>query len=558
MKNINDISEKVKKRKDQLEPLFTKDEENYDLWAGKEQIFDDHPMSVNITGTEMTALARRVQASLTRSRLDVRVLPPNPLPNPEAEKTANREEDMYYYGFEMADERLSNVGEASLSASAAWQAVVLGRIAVRVCVYKDKKTEKLIWDYLPLNPRFLTFSFDRDGLAWACYETFRSPDSIKSEYGKEVIEDTQGKGVSVSDYWDRDHNVRYLTKDKEPLKTWKHPFKEVPIILQPIHLGPKAITSEGINVTAWGQSIYDHVNIPFRNLNKMRSIAATHAHILAKNPTEIIYEDGTVPNIEEEHFEFHAGSKIKHPKSVVFQPMKQNDIPASLMAMMGDISTGIERATFTDLNPDKPAHSGTALRILGQDRRDAETPRVEGLNTMYTRICRMSKEQIRSLELTIPVKTVVDDRYEVYDMKPALLDNDFYVRAELVRQDVYDEVEALSRAQMLLQLRLKSRKKIMEEVMLEQDVPTQIIEMDIEEIEAAIPEMKLLRLIKVLRDDKQMPEEAKMVEEQLSLLILQKQQALQGGMPGATPTGGTPSPSSMPPTGRQGVVPGVP
>lgn len=551
MKNIEDISTKVEKRKLQLQALFTKDEENYDLWAGKEQIFDDHKMSINITGTEMTALARRVQASLTRSRLDVRVLPPNPLPNPEAEKTANREEDMYYYGFEMADERLSNVGEASLSASAAWQAVVLGRIAVRVCVYKDKKTEKLIWDYLPLNPRFLTFSFDKDGLAWACYETFRSPDSIKSEYGKEVIEDAQGRGVSVSDYWDRDHNVRYLTKDKEQLgKVWKHPFKEVPIILQPIHLGPKAITSEGINVTAWGQSIYDHVKVAFRKVNELRSVWATHTHMLAKRPTEEIYEDGTNPNIEEEHLNFHAGALIKHPKSIELKPMEIAEIPASLPAMVADLLTGIERATFTDLNPDKPAHSGTALRILGQDRRDAETPRVEGLNTMYTRICRMSKKQIRSLELTIPVKTVVDDRYEVYDMKPALLDNDFYVNAELVRQDVYDEVEALQRAQMLLQLRLKSRKKIMEEVMLEQDVPSQIVEMDIEEVEASIPEMKLLRLIKVLREDKQMPEEADMVEEQLALLILQKQQALQGGIPGATPPGGSPE--------GQGVVPGVP
>ena len=55
MKDIDKITEKVEKRKKQLQPLFDKDKENYDLWTGKEQIFDTHKMAVNITGTEMTS-----------------------------------------------------------------------------------------------------------------------------------------------------------------------------------------------------------------------------------------------------------------------------------------------------------------------------------------------------------------------------------------------------------------------------------------------------------------------------------------------------------------------
>jgi len=94
MRNVDDISEKVEKRKKQLQPLWDKDEENYDLWAGVEQKFDTHKMAINITGTEMVALSLRVQASLVRSRLDVHVLPPTPLPNPDAVTTANQEERM--------------------------------------------------------------------------------------------------------------------------------------------------------------------------------------------------------------------------------------------------------------------------------------------------------------------------------------------------------------------------------------------------------------------------------------------------------------------------------
>ena len=574
MRDIDKISEKVEARKKQLQPLFDKDKENYDLWIGKEQIFDTHPMAVNITGTEMTALSRRVQASLTRSRLDIHVLPPNPHPNDEAVETANHEERMYRHGFEMADERLSARGEATLLMSATWQAVVLGRIAVRVLVYYDKDG-KVVWDLLPMIPSLVTFEFDTDGLAWYRYETFRSPASIKSEYGIDVSEETQGRGISVSDHWDRKHNVRYLTKSKEALSfkvgnkkvtSWEHGFGEVPAIIQPVTLGPRAIESEGgIDVTAWGQGIFDHVKIPFRNLNKMRSIAATHAHILAKNPTEIIYEDGTDPNIEEEHFEFHAGSKIKHPKSVIFQPMKQNDIPTSHMAMMGDISSGIQKATYTELSPDIPGHSGSALKILRQDMQDVLSPRADSLNKVYTGICRMEKRQIIKKGLTIPVRTVSDKDYAIYKMEPKLLKNEFYVGAEFIRQDAYDEVEIAQESQLYQDNRWMSRESIMEKKLKISDVPAEIEKMDMDEVEAAVPEMKLRRIIKRLVDrfdslmeqgieDKDLAEKIKQMEEQLFLLETQKRQAaMSQGTPPGQPTGA--SPRGMP---GQGVVPGVP
>ena len=550
MRDIEKIVEKVEKRKTQLQPLFEKDKENYDLWAGKEQIFGEHKMDVNITGTEMTALSRKTQASIERSNLDIHVIPPGKLPNPDAIETANQEERMYYFGFREADERLVAIGENKLLSSTAWQAIVLGRVAVRVLVYQDDDGN-IIWDYLPLNPSFLTFSFDNKGLAWGCYETFRSPAAIKSEYGVEVDEECQGKGISVSDHWDREHNTTYLTKAKERLgKAWKHDLKEVPIILQAVAGGPRTINAEGIDVTAWGQSIFDPVKVPFRKLNELRSIWATHAHMLAKRPTEEIYEDGTDPNIEEEHLDFHAGALIKHAKSIELKPMDMAEIPNSLPALAGDISTGIMRATYADLSPDKPAHSGAALRILGQDRRDTETPRVSTIDTMYTRICRMAKKQFLTQGLTIPVRTVVNGEYQVYDMAPDKLDNDFYVDARLVLRDVYSEVEALQTAQMKLQLGLASREDVMEEDLSIQDVPARSFKIEWEKIKDAIPEIRLKEMIKVLKEDMQLPEEAAMLKRELAMLEIQKQQALTGGMgqppgqPGGAPT--------------RPVVPGVP
>ena len=199
MRDIEQISKKVENRKKQLEPLLTKDKENYGLWVGKEDKFDTHKTAINITGTEITSLVRRTQASIIRSRLDIHVWTPKPLENPNAVKTANQEERMYYHGFRMADEKLVAVGEAPLLPATGWQAIVPGRTAVRVLVYRDEKTGEIIWDFLPLHPTFLTFAFDDKGLAWYNSETFCSPESIKREYGVEVVEDVQGKGISKND-----------------------------------------------------------------------------------------------------------------------------------------------------------------------------------------------------------------------------------------------------------------------------------------------------------------------------------------------------------------------
>ena len=564
MNEIDKISEKVEKRKTQLQPLFVKDKENYDLWIGKEQKFDKHEMFFNLTGTEMTALSRRVQASLMRQDLDVHVLPPNPAPNDNAKETASQEERMYYYGFEMADERLSARGEASLLMSAAWQAVVLGRIAVRVLVYQDKDGN-IIWDYLPMIPSLLTFEFDEKGLAWHRYETFRSAAAIKSEYGVDKTEQTQGKGISVSDYWDREHNVRYLTEEKEALSfevngkkvtDWEHEFGFDPAIIQPVALGPKAVGIEGVDVTTWGQSIFDHVKTPFRNLNKLRSIVATQAHLNAQAPLIARDKDGSGQRVEEQELSRYPGAVINVPGSVELEVMDTKDVPPSILTMMGDISTGIQKATFTELSPDAPGHSGSALKILRQDMQDVLSPRDGALDKLYTGICRMSKRQIIKKGLTIPVRTVSGKEYAIYKMEPKLLNNDFYVNADFIRRDVYDEVEKLQEAQLYQQNKWMSRKNIMEKMLNMQDVPAEIEEMDEEEVEAAIPEVKLRKMIKRKQDrydslleqemeDKDLADEIKQLKEQLGMLNLQSQQAVMPGEQGATPTG-RPAPTKPP------------
>jgi len=538
MKNIDDIVEKVEKRKKQLQPLFEKDKENYDLWTGKEQIFDTHKMSVNITGTEMTSHGRRTQASMVRSRLDIHVLPPNPLENPDAVRNANQEERMYYYIFDQADERLAEMGEALLLPSTSWQIVVPGRTAVLVWIYEEDG--EIVWNIDPLNVSFLTFEFDKKGLAWACYETFRSPSAIKEEYKKvkDVTEEAEGKGISVSDYWDRKDNVTYITKTKEVLETRVNKSGEVPIIFQPVAGAPKTIDEQGIDVKAWGQSTYDPVKTSFRSLNKMRSIAATQAHLIAKAPLDHSYADGSEPVLTTETLDFYPASMMTHPDSEKLESMKIADIPNSLMAMMGEQQTGIQRLTGAELHPEWAGSSGAALRIAGQDRQDVLVPGVTTLNNLYTRICRMLKKQLIAQGLTISVKTIANGEYLVKDMTPELLDNDFYVKAEFIKQDVYDEVEKLQTAKMMIDSQLLSREDAMERIMNEPDVPAQMMKIKIEAVEAAIPELTLPDIIQAYDRDMNLPDKAKILKKHLAMMELEKQQAV--GPPQERPPTGAP------------------
>jgi len=229
---------------------------------------------------------------------------------------------------------------------------------------------------------------------------------------------------------------------------------------------------------------------------------------------------------------------MTHPDSEKLESMKIADIPNSLMAMMREQQTGIQRFTGAELHPEWAGSSGAALRIAGQDRQDVLVAGVTTLNYLYTRICRTLKKQIIAQGLTISVKTVANGEYSVSDMTPELLDNDFYVKAEFVKQDVYDEVEALQTAKMMVDSGLLSREDAMERILNEADVPAQIMKIKIEQVEAAIPELMLPDIIKAYEEDLKLPDKAKILKKQLAMLELEKQQGIGPQQERPPPQGG--------------------
>lgn len=547
MIETNEIITKVNKKEQEFAELYKQMDEDYDLWNVKKRVFDTHPMAINITSNDPRSLSDKVQAYLTGSELQITVLPPENHPSPVAKEVANKEERLYHFAFEQADIRLRRILQAKLQNSLAWFSLVRGMIAVRVLVYPDNEGN-IVWDFLALDPRYLTFETGRDGLAWVAYKTFRSPQSLKDDYKYEPTS-SDAKGVEVLDYWDREWNATIAVSGgsktgnalQDPIK---HGLSEIPIIIVPVTMSPRVCDSSGIKVTSWGQSIFAPNRLTYKQVDELRTILATHAHTLAKSPTVFQSEQGTPPyTLKPEDIPYYAGATMALPSGVKATRLPIPDIPHSLETAIGLGRGDIQRATYSDIEYGQLSFqlSGTALRMLKAEIDKVVGPRKQALADTCTDMCRMIKKQVVELGLTIRVKTVSGDSYAVYEMVPELLDNDFYTRADFTIQNAWEELESYQLAQMGMQNGLMSRETAMQNILKIQDVKAELEKIDLEKVEDISPELKLYKAGEIYTRTGQERERV-IVAQQLKQILEQKQAATEQATMGQAMAGQTPAP----------------
>ena len=93
-------------------------------------------------------------------------------------------ERLLEYAFYKADERLIDLLLPTLKESLVWYSIVRGWVAGRFLIYKEDG--EVIFDFLPLDPRWLVYQKGAKGLLWTAYTTYRSALELEDEYGKEV------------------------------------------------------------------------------------------------------------------------------------------------------------------------------------------------------------------------------------------------------------------------------------------------------------------------------------------------------------------------------------
>lgn len=537
MIDTDKILSKIAKKEQDFSELYAKMDEDYDLWNVKPRVFDTHDMAINITGNDPRSLFDKVQAYLIGSEVQTSVLPPENHPAPEAKETANTEERLYHFALEQADIRLRGILEAKLLNTLSWHGLARAIIAARILVYPDS-AGNIIWDFLPLDPRYLTFGIGRDGLSWTGYKTFRDPESLKDDYRKE-LGGGDNRGVEVTDYWDKEHNV-ILTKGGETLQTpWKHGLGEVPVVIMPVATGPRVSDPKEAKTASWGQSIFAPNRLSYKQVDELRTILATHAHLLAKSPTVFQTEAGQPQfTLPEGDIPYYAGATMVLPPGVKASRLPVPDIPHSLETAIGLGRGDIQRATYSDIEMGQLSFqlSGTALRMLKAEIDKVVGPRKQALVDAYTDICLMIKRQIVKQGLTVPVKTVYKDNYSVYDMVPSLLDNDFHVSVDLVVENPWEELERYQLFQMATQNRAMSRETGMDKILKIQDVKAELEKINLEDVAAVTEEIKLWEAMKIYKRTGQV-RELNFVSARLQQLEqmrgAQMEQTMAGGQPPA-------------------------
>ena len=521
MVKIEEIIEKIKKKEqDEFSTIYEEMDQDYDLWNVKPRIFDAHKMAINITGNDPRSLFDKVQAYLIGSKLQIKVLPPENHPAPEAKEVANAEERLYHFAIEQADIRLRGILEANLLNSLSWHSLARGMAAARVLIYPDNKGN-IMWDILPLDPRYLTFGIGRDGLSWTAYKTFRDPISLKEDYNVDLHGEAN-RGVEVIDYWDKEANVILTSQGQLLEKVLEHKLEEVPVIIRPVAMSPRLVDPTGNRRMSWGQSIFAPNRLTYRQVDLLRSVLATHAHMLAKSPTVFQSDVGVAPyTLPENEVPYYAGAVMNLPAGVRAVRLPIPDIPHSLETAIGLGRGDIQRATYSDIGYgiDQPPHSGTALTMLRAEMDKVIGPRKQALTDVYTDICLMIKRQIVKQGLTVPIKTVYQDKYAIYDMVPSQLDNDFHVSVDFTIEHPWEELERYQLFQMATQNGAMSRESGMNNILKIDDVKAELEKMTLEEVEAMSAELKLWKAMKIYERTGQ--------EKELNIVASQLQQVLQ-------------------------------
>lgn len=552
MEKIEEIEEKIKTGKAHSAPLWKRHDSDFDLWQMKERSFDTHKGAINRTSNRPRAFADKCQGYLSRAKMNIRVKSPTSLASPEANDLSSKIERMLRFGFQQADKRLLRLQKPDLKNAMIWFDNNRGRIGVRVLVYM--KDGKIVWDFLPLDPRHLVFDIGGDDISWFAYRTFRTPQSIKDNFGVDLTDEK--KPVEVWDYWDGKENAvichqsPYTDRGSNTLKKpTPHNLSRPPISLVTVPTNPSIFDETGVSVKFDGESIYAPNRLQYKQTDRLASLLATHVNKLVKQPTLHFYDPAitnpmTGKTIEIDDSLSYAGAIANLPITHRLEEMPGRDIPRAFEIDYASMQRNEQLATFADVEygVDQPPHSGTALSLLREDKNKVLLPRLQAMEFAYSDICDIVCEQLQEQGITVQTKLFANNEYDIESVTPEELEEakDFYKKVNFVLSYPYEDMQILGQIEMATRLGIVSIDTAREEIAQIPDSQAEAAKVAIQNAKAQSPEIDLWEAIQALKKQGKdfaaatLSQQLQMVSEQRKQIIAQAQ----GGVP---PEGGQPA-----------------
>ncbi len=520
----------------------TRMDADYDIWSNVPTEEDTHQGIINITTPDFRSFADELQKGLVRSERNLSIY--------MAEKEGSDERDnismlerLFIYCFDKADLFLLMKGLIPLKDQLAWFGMIRGEMAVRMLNRRDKKG--FIPDYLPPDPRWLTYQYGKNGLEWVNSKTFRSADDLRANYNLDIPARGDGQGTEFYDYWDIQNGkvVNTLVSQNQVLKEDKYELKTIPFLIVPIATRPQVVDRSGLRSAGHGDSIYAAVRGFVPVINKMLTLRATWANRLAHAPLDYMKADANDDDITDKDLYTEIGAVINRPPGSSLGRIPLPEISQTLMTLSGELSAQRQRATAPNVvfgDVVMPS-SGTAISELKEAEEKAYFLSLTALDTIYTRMCYMIEEQILDQKLKFPIDGVKDGKFYEDKITPVDIKRAHIIKTEHTIRSRFGTLQAMETGQMARTLDLPWE-YIYEEILKIQD-PKRLMELKETEDMNQDPVMKLKHTVERGIAEGRLDQYHMERLDRLLAEIFQQPAGLQGGVP---PQGGVPG---IPPGG---------
>ena len=491
---MEEITKKVTDKEKELSSIHTRMDADYKRWRLDPYKLDGRKNTISITGNTPRTFADALHRSIGACDRQISIYMAE-REGADVRDDIGKLERLLTFGLDMADKRLRRLGKSQLLPSEAWYAMLRGASAVRVLVYMEG--DRVVFDIVPLDPRWLTYEYGDDGLLWINYKTFPTQASIEATYNVKL---SQKKPV-LFDYWEwkNDRPVNTILCGNEILGVNElSKGLSMPILLAPTTTRPPA-SADYIQDEA--DSIYAGARDIFLQKNVMASLWATQAKIIAKKPV-VNYKGPQGADLNE---------TVYNPDEIInlvegqnrLSEMPVNDVSNTLLNLYGELSAQEQRATVSNIE-----YGQLDIRLSGVGIGELKEPSsrilwfiLSNLDYLWTGICELIEEQILAGGVDgrvrkVKIKGIDRKKYFEEEVKAIDLKRPHIIKVEHVIRTPWQQLDVLNMAQMAKTLGIPDE-VIVEDLLKFQD-PKRIEELRAIEMVSKDPVMMIYKAVRRL------------------------------------------------------------
>ena len=554
MLSADERAKRIKTTETKFAPYYSKLDDDFDLWDLKETKYEKYETAINVTSNEPRLFADDVQTDLAFSEMQIIVRMAEAVGKDMGEDTGKLER-LFHFLLEKADERLIAMLLPPLRETLIWFSAIRGCLAARILNYIDK--DGLVADYLPLDPRWLTYEVGEKMLSWSAYKLFKT---------KQALEDMghKPKGVPFYNFWTKERDVypvhdywgwedgkivnSVLYESNEVKAPVYYDLKSIPTLIMPVSARPPVVT-EGTELGRYGESIYANKRAMYALSNKVNTMHATHANILAKQPL-LNYIDDNDLRIETTtmYAEGIVNLKMGHQR---IEPSPMREVSPTLLNLVNWVEDKIERGSTPNPRLGSPPPSGTALNLYREWGNKIYNPQVRILGRFYAGILRLTEGQllmggVGGKKITkVEIKTEKDRKLYAVDVKPIDLKKPHIINVEFTVKTAYSQLDVASLSDMLIRQGLP--KRWVWEFILKVPDPKLLEELAIIEMVENSPKLAMKKAVEVLMKYERVDDAKSLVRDMDRMEAMEEQEVRSGREMEAPPGGGGAGEEMMPP-----------